>query len=74
LSSVSYNWFVKKKQWRGTFLNRGRGAENIKYKFYFAAKLPNIYSINQKCSTAVEARGSGSEALSDWRFWDLLPK
>jgi len=35
---------------RERFLNKGgRGAENIKYKFRFAPKLPGI-CINQKCS------------------------
>jgi len=34
------------------FLGRGRGAENIKYKFRYALKLPSICII-QKCSMEV---------------------
>jgi len=43
-------------QWRGDGFWTGKEAkpENIKYKFYFAPKLPNI-CINQKCSMEIES-------------------
>jgi len=89
LSSISYNWFVKKRSGAGTFFGKTGGAENIKYKFYFAPKFPSICSINQKCSTGVvsytfyivieSSWGSGDKAHRSRRqkglgdFWDLLP-
>jgi len=68
-------------------LKAGERAENIKYKFRFAPKLPSI-CINQICSIEVdsyisyshllqrkpEEKGSGEGAPELGDFWDLISK